>query len=290
MIHIIEGNKNRPIRFEVVEPQKAAETVIVVVHGMQEHSGRYKNFAQTLAEHGIAVVLSDLRGHGSNITNKPGLDDGNIFLNIVEDQLAILKKVRELFKGAKLVVLGHSYGSFVTQRLIKIRADADEFILSGSCYMNTLLVKMGGVVAGLSRVFKGRDAGATLVEKMSIKGYGKRFENGNWLTRDESVWDAYNADPLCGQEFPVAFYQSMFSELPKNYSKLKNSVGYAPRILVMSGDSDPVGNFGKGVRRLARTYENAGFDVTLKLYPGGRHEMLNEINRDEVIEDILNWL
>ena len=286
---VTTGSLGRPVRKKVYVPENP-EAVVVVIHGMQEHSGRYDNFAKIMMESNIAVFTSDLRGHGSNIDGRPGLDEGNIFLNIVEDQKAIIKKAREHFPSAKIVVLGHSYGSFVTQRLIRDRVEADKFILSGSSFMKGALISMGGLVANLSRIFKGREADANLVEALSIRGYGKKFENGNWLSRDEKVWDDYNRDPLCGQVFPVAFYQSMFKELPKNYKKLKNSVGYAPKILVMSGTDDPVGNFSRGVKKLSNVYKASGYDTEVKLYDGGRHEMLNEINKDEVINDIIEFI
>ena len=93
---------------------------------------------------------------------------------------------------------------------------------------------------------------------------------------------------MCGKPFPVAFYQSMFKELPKNYTKLKNSVGYRPNIVLLAGDNDPVGAYGKGVKKLAKVYVNAGFNVEVMLYPGGRHEMHNEINKEDVFNYIIN--
>ena len=286
--YVIEG-KDRPIRFKLFGGD-GCDGVLVIIHGMQEHSGRYVGFAHEMVKNNIAVVTSDLRGHGSNMDKAPGLDDGDIFLNIVEDQKRIIAWAKEKFKNVPVWVLGHSYGSFVTQRLIRDRVNADRFILSGSSYMKGAIVSAGGMVAGLSRVFKGRESDARLIESMSIRGYGKKFENGNWLSRDEKVWQDYCADELCGKVFPVAFYQSMFAQLPKNYSGLKNSVGYCPEILLIAGNNDPVGSFGKGVLKLKSVYKNAGYRVECKLYEGARHEVLNEINKDEVIADILQYL
>lgn len=286
---VFNGKNNNPIRIKLYAPAKP-KAVIVVIHGMQEHSGRYENFATICEEKQVAVITSDLRGHGDNAPMGPGLDEGSIYLNIVEDQKSIIEKARELVKDVPVVVMGHSYGSFVTQRLIKDRVGADMFILSGSSYMKGAIVSAGKMVAKVSKLFKGRDAEAKMIENMSIKGYGKNFEGGNWLSRDNDVWVKYQEDSRCGQAFPVAFYESMFTELPKNYSNLKNSVGYKPTILILSGDMDPVGNYGKGVKKLAEVYEDAGFDVTVRLYEGGRHEMLNELNRNEVIADILEWI
>ena len=286
---VIEGSKNRPVRIKVYNPKKT-EAVMIIVHGMQEHSGRYEAIAKSFNENNIAVWTSDLRGHGANILSRPGEDDGDIFLNIVEDQKAIVCKAKKDYPDVPVVVLGHSYGSFVTQRLIKDRVPADKFILSGSTYMKGILYSLGLAVAKISRVFKGLDADAKMIENMGVRGYGKKFDGGNWLSRDNAVWEKYNQDKNCGQIFPVSFYLSMFSCIPKNYDKLKNSVGYAPKILVLSGDNDPVSGNGKGVKKLVGCYADAGFDVKMKLYAGGRHEMLNEINKDEVVEDIADFI
>lgn len=283
--YVFDENSN-PIRIKIYEAEKA-KAVMLIIHGMQEHSGRYSRVAGELNQFGITVVTSDLRGHGGNISFAPGLDDGDIFLNIVNDQKAIIAKLKTIYPECPVVVLGHSYGSFITQRLIRDRVDVKKFILSGSSYMKGVAVSAGRVLAGLSRIFKGRSADAKLIEAVSIKGYGKHFKDGNWLTRDENVWTEYNQDKLCGQVFPIAFYASMFKQLPQNYKKLKNSVGYKPSIFILSGDQDPVGDFSKGVKKLYNVYKSAGFDVEIKLYDGGRHEMLNEINRDEVINDIV---
>lgn len=280
---------SNPIRIKVYSVENPV-SVMLIIHGMQEHSGRYENIAKEFNKQDIAVVTSDLRGHGDNVVYAPGLDKGSIFLNIVDDQKLIIEKIKEIFPNVPVVVLGHSYGSFVTQRLIRDRVNVDKFILSGSSYMKGAIVSAGNMIAGISGVFKGRNKPAKLIEAMSIKGYGKGFEDGNWLTRDSAVWEAYKQDERCGQVFPIAFYRSMFTELPKNYKKLKNAVGYKPTIFILSGTNDPVGGFSKGVKKLYGVYNSAKFDVSIKLYEGGRHEMLNETNKAEVIADIVKFI
>lgn len=271
-----------------------ARTVLVLVHGMQEHAKRYKEFSEKLASCGIAFFASDLRGHGKNITSIPGLDEGNIYTNIVEDQKIFINNLRQKYSGAKIVLMGHSYGSFIVQRFVRdYEGLVDKIILCGSSYMNTLLIKVAKVIAYINRVLTGRKAKAKLIEALSIKGYGKGFSGGNWLTRDEKVWKAYQEDPLCGGTFPVAFYQSMFKEVTKNYKGLKKWNAVPDKkvpILLISGDDDPVGERGKGVKRLFNKYNNADLLVEMKLYKGARHELLNEINKAEVISDILEFI
>lgn len=262
--------------------------VVVLIHGMQEYCGRYDWFATKLADHNIAFFATDLRGHGQNIFDgKPGLDDGDIYLNIIEDQKLFIKHIKSKYPNSPIILFGHSYGSFLTQRFVRDgNDDISKIILCGSSYMNTPIVNAARIIAFFSKLFKGREADAKLIEKLSIRSYGNTFENKNWLTRDEMVFEAYSNDELCGQIFPVAFYESMFKNLPKNYKSIK----YNSEILIISGDDDPVGEFSKGVKKLYKTYLKNGKKATLKLYAGARHELLNETNRDEVFDDILTFI
>ena len=129
---------------------------------------------------------------------------------------------------------------------------------------------------------------AKLIENMSLKNYGKTFEDGNWLTRDSKVWEEYKADKFCGKPFPVSFYKSMFSNITKNYKGLKNVNKNLP-ILLIGGSKDPVSNFGKGLQSLFEKYKKAGLNVTLKMYEDARHEVLNETNKQEVYTELLNF-
>ena len=143
---------------------------------------------------------------------------------------------------------------------------------------------MGYQVAKICRFFRGKKAKAKLIEKMSIKGYGKHFPDGNWLSRSEDNWYKYTHDPLCGMTFPNNFYYSFFKNARHNYKNIENIPYYLP-ILIISGTSDPVS--GKnGVVKLFFKYGEAMKKVYFKTYLNARHELLNEINKDEVYEDI----
>ena len=271
-----------------------AKNVLVLIHGMQEHAMRYNAFSNALSEHGIAFFAADLRGHGKNIDKKPGLDDGNIYKNIVEDYKIFISMVKNKYKGAKVILMGHSYGSFVAQRFVRDYLDlVDKVIICGSSFMNTLLINAAKVIAGINKLFKGREADAKFIESLSIKGYGKGYPNGNWLSRDEKVFKDYASDPLCGGVFPVAFYESMFKEVTKNYHGLKKwqktSAKNVP-ILIISGTDDPVSAKGKGAKKLYNVYLKAGLNVSVILYEGARHELLNETNKSEVIKNILDFI
>lgn len=279
---------NQQKLYAVSNNVKKPSTIMLLVHGMQEHTQRYAWFADKLAEENILLVASDLRGHGRNmLCGKPGLDNGDIYLNIVEDQRIIVDFLSSEFPDVPVILFGHSYGSFVSQRFVRDgHPGISKIILCGSSYMNTFIVKTARIIAKISKFCNGREADANLIEKLSIRGYGKSFENGNWLTRNEDIFKNYCEDELCGCVFPVAFYESMFTNLPKNYKNVK----FVSEILLISGDQDPVCDFSKGIKKLEQVYRKQGIDVALKLYGGARHELLNETNRDEVFADIIKFI
>ncbi|MBR6679704.1 MAG: alpha/beta fold hydrolase [Clostridia bacterium] len=284
----IIGYQGRKIYCRYTEPSDSPSALVILIHGMQEYCARYDWFANKLAAENIMFFATDLRGHGKNMQDgKPGLDDGDIYLNIVEDQKAIIKQLKLRFPHTPLILFGHSYGSFITQRFVRDgNDDISKIILCGSSYMNTPIVNAARIIAFLSKLFKGRKSDANLIEKLSIRSYGNSFENKNWLSRDEEIFNKYSNDDMCGQVFPVAFYESMFKNLPKNYKNIK----YGNDVLIISGTADPVGEFSKGVKKLEQTYLKQGVKASLKLYDGARHELLNETNREEVFEDILKFI
>jgi len=228
----IIGFEDRKLYSRCTELQNPS-AIVLVIHGMQEHSARYDWFAEKLLAENIMFFATDLRGHGKNMNKMcPGLDDGDIYLNIVEDQKIIIKRLKESYPDTPIILFGHSYGSFITQRFVRDGNDnISKIVLCGSSYMNTPIIKAARVIAAISKLFKGREADAILIEKMSIRGYGKSFENGNWLSRDESEFQKYCDDELCGRVFPVAFYESMFKNLPKNY---KNITFHSDILLITS--------------------------------------------------------
>ena len=261
--------------------------VVQIIHGMQEHAKRYDNFAKYLNEQGLIVFASDLRGHGQTaiINNLPfGYSDGDIFWEIVQDQIIITDYLKQKF-NLPISIFGHSFGSMIAQRyMVENGFKIKNIVICGSTYTNSMQFKMGYQVAKICRVFKGKKAEAKLIEKMSLKGYGKTFKNGNWLSRDEKNWEKYNADELCGKPFPNNFYWSFFKNARNNYKNLNNIPYYLP-ILLIAGTDDPVS--GKnGMVKLFFTYGKAKKRVYLKTYLDARHEILNEINKDEVYKDI----
>ncbi len=268
--------------------------VVKIAHGMAEHSARYGEFAEFLNANGYIVVMNDHRGHGLTAqSDSLGYEEGDMFANNVGDQLAILDYCRKKY-DLPLFLMGHSYGSFVTQAVIERRPDVDGFILCGSNYIKGLSFTACRVVANHLCRHKGGRYPAEIIVKLSFKSYEKKFGGQNsWLNRDQAEVAKYNDDPLSGFTCSANFYRSFMRGIQKLYSKQQYcTVDVNKPVLLIAGKDDPVGNYGKGMTKLAKFYsEKVGVkDVTLKLYEGARHELLNETNKAEVYADVVEWI
>ena len=163
----------------------------------------------------------------------------------------------------------------------------EKCVLCGTTNGSSLVMKLGGVVLSMLSPFKNESSKGGLAEKLCVKSYGKKFERGNWLTRDEKVFDEYQNDEYCGGSFPFSFYYSMIKNMTKANDGL-DKIGDT-KILLIAGDHDPVGSNGKYVTSLHKLYLQNNIDSKLKLYKDCRHELLNELNKDEVYADVLKF-
>jgi alpha-beta hydrolase superfamily lysophospholipase len=271
-----------------------AKAVVKLAHGMAEHSMRYDAFGQFLNANGYILVSNDHRGHGATSpADSLGYADGDMFADNVADQLFLIDALREKYK-LPVIMMGHSYGSFVTQAVIEASSKADAFILSGSNYMVGLAYTACGLVANYLCKHKGARHPAEEIAKLSFGGYNKKFGGvNNWLSRDEAEVKKYNDDDWCGFICSAHFYRTFMGGLKKLYTKENvSAIDSAKPILIVSGAADPVGETSKGVRKLEKFYVKRAkvADVETHLYKDARHELLNETNRDEVSNDILLWL
>lgn len=270
-------------------PAEGPRAIVQLIHGMCEHIGRYEGFARQLTDRGYAVFARDLPGHGPDCPTL-GYAQGNMWEQTLEVLRQDHKALRRQYPELPVIVFGHSYGSFLLQRLIpELKADA--YILSGSSRQQDP-EKLGRLLAMAKELPE--DQPADKLAQLTFVAYNKSFEAEGpnaWLSRDHAQVEKYNADPLCGFVSSGAFYQGMYGGLVGLCDPaFPPAAEKAVPILVMSGDKDPVGNFGTGVEALAALYRERGYDVTLCLYPDGRHEMLNETNRDQVVCHILRFL
>lgn len=266
------------------------KAVVLVIHGMQEHSGRYQEFASVLNSAGYIVVTSDSRGHGKTITNKSqyGFGQKDIYAETIQDQLNIIEYIKATYPTLPIYLFGHSYGSMLGQKLIQVSKDLQKSILCGTTYGNNLSYASGKVVAGILKLFGQDNKPASAIETLGIKAWGKKFEYGNWLSRDNSVFEKYNADPLCGGSFPVCFYRSLFKHMTKVNKGIKN-INKNNKILLIVGSQDPVSSNAKLVAKLHKTYLKHGLNSNLIIYPNARHELINETNKQQVYNDIINF-
>lgn len=271
--------------FDDVENPKA---VVLVVHGMQEHCLRYVDFAKFLNKNGYIVVMSDLRGHGHTAISKERLGYGekDIFNETLQDQLNILSYINETY-NLPIYLFGHSYGSMLGQVLIQRTPLIEKAVLCGTTNGSCGIMKLGSFVISLMSPFKKKDKRGGLIEKMCIKSYGKKFERRNWLTKDEKVFDAYLKDEYCGGSFPFSFYRSMIKNMTKANKGIDKIGG--KKVLLIAGDKDPVGENGKQVKKLHKIYLKHNIDADIKLYKDDRHELINELNKEEVYNDVLNF-
>lgn len=293
------------IFYDVYMPEVPNALLIQIAHGMVEHKDRYEWVGSYLAKRGFIVVINDHRGHGKSIdTLHPwgemnGLDSkqSSGFVKAIMDMHQLTLLAREEFKVQKYVLLGHSMGSLLARGYVKMhRHELNALILSGSPAYNPL-AKVGASLAKILQMCGLESLGKKWINALSFGGFNKPFlhnvgeDNAKggfaWLCRDRAVVEAYKADSACQFVFSLNSFIGLFRGMAwvNEASKGENLA-----LLIISGDRDSCGNFGIGVEKIAKQYGLWGFDVRMKLYKGARHEILNEINKQEVIEDIVEFV
>lgn len=267
---------------------------VVIVHGMAEHADRYDDFAKRLNREGYVVLADNHRGHKFNPDGERGIVAPDSFENSVRDIKSVVDYAKQTY-GVEVALLGHSYGSFLSQRYLELYADTVVCcILSGTAYMKGALVGMGKAIAGLQRFFVGGEKTGKLIDKMSFGAYNKPFESQGqrfaWLSRDREKVAEYEADEYCGYPLSIDYYYYFFRSVQKMYSDAVKSVPAEMPILIAIGSDDPVSNKGVLAEKLYKFYLQNGLNAELKVYPGARHEILNEINRAEVYNDFVAFI
>lgn len=273
--------------------------VIQIAHGMSETIARYGRTAEFLTEAGFIVYGSDHRGHGQTADDekKLGYLEEDCFNLMVEDMHRLLNIIKKENGNLPIFLLGHSMGSFLTQRFICLYGkELDGAILSGTNGSMGIMADIGRNVAKIIMSIYGKDQKSTLLDKLTLGGFNKSFKpcrtDFDWLSRDEKEVDKYVKDPCCGYVYNSSFYYDLLGGL-KLIAKEEeiNKIPKGLPIYIFSGDKDPVGKFGIGVLKLVNAYKRAGIeDLDYILYKDGRHEMLNEKNREEVIKNLIEWL
>lgn len=272
--------------------------VVQVAHGMMDYIGRYTLMADALCASGIALCGNDHLGHGDSVATP---EDYGFFASrdgykyVIDDVKGMNDLIRKELPDLPVILLGHSMGSFIS-RLYSVRYpdSIDGLIIHGTAGPNPA-TGAGKLLVKLLRAIKGERYRSKFVCSLADGGYNKGFDpaegDGAWLTRDPSMVADRVGNPKNDFIFTLAGYEDLFNFLGDCNSKAWFKAFPAGlRTLVISGDTDPVGGFGKGVRYVYDNLKKNGADVELKLYEGARHELFNETNRDEVFADLIKWI
>lgn len=286
-------------KYEPIEKENI-NGIVQISHGMSEEASRYKRFANYLTDNGYIVYINDHRGHGKsaeNINRIGILAQKDGIHCIVKDLNKLTKIIKTENNGLPIFLFSHSMGSFAAQKyIIDYSEDIDGVILSGTNGLHGIEVDLGFLVAKVMSKIQGREKKAYLIDKLAFGGFNKKFKPNksefDWLSRDFKEVEKYIENEYCGVVFSNGYFYDLFKLFKeiRNTNNLKKINSKLP-IYIFAGDKDPVGKFGKGVTKLYENYKKVGIEnVEFKLYSGGRHEMLNEINKDEVINDTINWI
>lgn len=276
-----DGKKISYLTWEDVENPKA---VIQVSHGMVEHAGRYDHFGIEMNKRGFIVVADDHRAHGVTDEANLGYSEGDIWENTLSDLRQLNDIIKEKY-NLPIVLFGHSYGSFLTQAYIRRNDGLVGAVVGGSNFFPRATAVSGRFIAACGSKFKGAQKPAYMLKNASFDVYDKKFKSGSFISSLPEECERYNKDKYCSFVCSNNFYYSFFGGAKKLYKKGGRSLKDFP-ILLIAGDSDPVGNMGKGVKKLEKWYKEQGAKVECELYKGVRHEFLNDTSRAQVYDRV----
>jgi alpha-beta hydrolase superfamily lysophospholipase len=282
-------NKNTPLK-----------GVIQISHGVGEHAGRYQPIAKTLQREGYEVYANDHRIHGKSAKNDAFLgfyDGDDYFSDALNDMRHLTDIIKKEHPNKKIILFGHSMGSLLSREYAtKYGGDLEALILSGTANFMKGLGSFGLLSAQFLGKLNGKHRSNEFLKNLFFTQFNKKFKPNrtkvDWISSDENQVDLFEADPLRIEDFSLSVFLDLLkgSKKVNQVSTFKNTPKELP-LFIFSGDKDPVGEMGKGVKKVKNKYQKAGInDITLKLYKGGRHEMLNEVNKNEVEQDVINWL
>lgn len=272
--------------------------ILQIVHGMAEHRERYHDFMNYCAENGLIVMIHDHRGHGESVKSEAdyGYFGKNGIEGIISDAHQVTEYLYKRFPGLKLTLFGHSMGSLVVRCYMqKYDADVDRLIVCGSP-SKRLGAGVGKFIAGLLQIFQGERHRSNFINQMAFGGYNKKFPDSkspnSWIVSDPAVVEAYDADARDGFIFTLNGFEALFGLIKQAYRKSgwKMQNPQAP-VFFIAGADDPCIISQKDFEKAVNFMRARGYDsVESKLYPGMRHEILNEIGKEKVWQDIVEWI
>ncbi len=268
--------------------------LVQIAHGMAESTVRYDDFAEYLKGRGFLVFGDDHRGHGLTDPGKTGYCEGEMFEDTLKDMATLTKIYKEEYPDLPFFIFGHSYGSFLTQAYIERYPDnACGAVLCGSAYLHNASSFFANVVASVNCLFGKKNRPAKLIEKLSFGIYNKKCAEGTFISSILEECDKYAECPDCNFTLSYAFYKSFFGNLSKNYKKkYYKNVNTDMPLLIIAGKDDPVGGYGKLIDKLYDFYKHkVGVEKVEKvLYPGVRHELLNDTSREDAYKKIGDFI
>ena len=281
-------------------PEGKVICILQIIHGMAEYIERYEEVAQYFAQKGILVTGEDHLGHGKSVTENGTY---GYFCNqdpatvVVRDVHRLKKMTQEDYPGIPYVILGHSMGSFILRNyLFRYGTGIQGAIICGTGSQPTALIKCSKALAAIQGALFSQKHVAKMLDKMAFGNYNQKITDRrtdfDWLCRDEKVVDAYSEDSLCGFTFTVNGFKTLFTLIDRlNKAENIQSMPKSLPVFFIAGEKDPVGNYGEGVRKAYESFQKVGMEkVSLKLYPEDRHELLNELDKYQVYEDLYPWI
>ena len=280
-------------------PDKEPIGIFLIVHGMAEHIGRYEAFAEYMCGKGFVVAANEHLGHGGSVSQGPKgyfckRDPATV---VVRDVHRLKKMIQEEYPGLKIFIFGHSMGSLITRNyMTRYGTGIDGAIICGTLQMSKGIITTMGLLCRILMLFQGSRHPSILMNKVGFGSYCKRIENPrtpfDWLTKDEAIVDKYIADPDCGFLFTLnGFYTLKELLLRLHDPSLLSRIPQSLPVFFIYGSEDPCGEYGVAVRKVIEQYKELGIkDISDKCYEGDRHELLNEFDKETVMQDVCEWV
>lgn len=293
----LNGGIELPFRQSLVAAPKA---VVQICHGLAEHSARYARFALALNSVGYHVYAHDHRGHGTNIgAHAPrgmfALRDG--YRVAIDDVLSMNRHIHAMHPGLPVILFGHSMGGLIALNYTLVHSETVDAVAIWNANFNGGVENSAAMaILKIERMFKGSDVPSSILPKLTFRAWGNAIPNHrtpfDWLSRDPVEVEAYITDPLCGFDPSVALWIDVFRMMKagaadRNFANIRRDLPFN----LVGGGEDPATDKAKATKKLAYRMQAMGFSkVTCTVYPDTRHESLNDLNRDEVTQNFLDWL
>ena len=299
-VYIPSTNNRNQLHVAIWEPERETKAILQISHGMVEYIVRYDNFAKHLNQQGILVIGNDHLGHGQSVLDESefgyfGKEKGSA---VVDDLYEVTKYAKKQYgENIPYFLMGHSMGSFMARRYLMTYGEKiTGAIISGTGYKAAPVLVAALFFTAVTKFFHGERYRSPFLKWLAFHTYNRKIADvkteNDWLTRDAAVVAAYNENPYCKFSFTVNGYETLSDTI--KYIQKQSNWEKTPKqlpILMIAGEEDPVGSYGKDVKKVYKKYQQLGCNhIELKLYQDDRHELVNELDREVVYADISQWI